>query len=164
MSDSDDEAPPLAVSLQTNTRQEPAVKSAAGAPSSNAAKPTGGAPIVLEKFKPCPVTLISGYLGAGKTTFVNYILTEQHGRRIAVILNEFGEGLNVEKALVNDVAKDNLVEEWIELGNGCICCTVKSNFLQTLEGLMFRRDKFDYILVETTGLADPGAKGAGGTV
>mmetsp|Transcript_6210 Transcript_6210/g.12656 ORF Transcript_6210/g.12656 Transcript_6210/m.12656 type:complete len:113 (-) Transcript_6210:22-360(-) len=112
MSDSDDEEPPMAVSLQTNVRQATADTSAAEAPDSRASKSTDNGPSVLEKFKPCPVTLISGYLGAGKTTFVNYILTEQHGRRIAVILNEFGEGLNVEKALVNDVAEDDLVEEW----------------------------------------------------
>jgi hypothetical protein len=163
MSDSDDEEPPMAVNLQPSNRQEPAdqiTESASASSTPGRSIDDTPTPTIVAKtiaHRPCPVTLISGYLGAGKTTFVNYILTEQHGRRIAVILNEFGDGLNVEKALVNDVAKDELVEEWIELANGCICCTVKSDFLQTLESLMLRRDKFDYILVETTGLADPGA-------
>eukprot|EP00854_Cymbomonas_tetramitiformis_P013953 gene13953-16491_t len=102
-----------------------------------------------------PVTLVSGYLGAGKTTLVNYVLTEQHGRRIAVIVNEYGQDLGIEKAMVQDKG-EALVEEFVELGNGCICCSVKHNFVATLEQLLQRRDKFDYVLIETTGLADPG--------
>uniref|UniRef100_A0A4W2G3L1 CobW C-terminal domain-containing protein n=1 Tax=Bos indicus x Bos taurus TaxID=30522 RepID=A0A4W2G3L1_BOBOX len=103
-----------------------------------------------------PVTIITGYLGAGKTTLLNYILTEQHSKRIAVILNEFGEGSAVEKSLA--VSQDGeLYEEWLELRNGCLCCCVKDNGLRAIENLMKKKGKFDYILLETTGLADPGA-------
>uniref|UniRef100_A0A8C6S321 Zn regulated GTPase metalloprotein activator 1 n=1 Tax=Nannospalax galili TaxID=1026970 RepID=A0A8C6S321_NANGA len=112
-----------------------------------------------EKLDPgvrIPVTIITGYLGAGKTTLLNYILTEQHSKRIAVILNEFGEGSAVEKSLA--VSQDGeLYEEWLELGNGCLCCSVKDNGLRAIENLMQKKGKFDYILLETTGLADPGA-------
>lgn len=72
---------------------------------------------------------------------VNYILNEQHGARIAVILNEFGDELGIEKAMVNDGAGGALVEEWVELGNGCICCNVKHSFVQALEQLLQRREK-----------------------
>ncbi|XP_039614769.1 COBW domain containing isoform X1 [Polypterus senegalus] len=103
-----------------------------------------------------PVTIITGYLGAGKTTLLNYILTEQHNKRIAVILNEFGEGSALEKSLA--VSQDGeLYEEWLELRNGCLCCSVKNNGLKAIENLMQKKGKFDYILLETTGLADPGA-------
>uniref|UniRef100_A0A5F9C554 CobW C-terminal domain-containing protein n=1 Tax=Oryctolagus cuniculus TaxID=9986 RepID=A0A5F9C554_RABIT len=103
-----------------------------------------------------PVTIITGYLGAGKTTLLNYILTEQHSKRIAVILNEFGEGSAVEKSLAISQGGE-LYEEWLELGNGCLCCSVKDNGIRAIENLMQRKGKFDYILLETTGLADPGA-------
>ncbi|XP_078252209.1 zinc-regulated GTPase metalloprotein activator 1 isoform X1 [Rhinoraja longicauda] len=103
-----------------------------------------------------PVTIITGYLGAGKTTLLNYILTEQHNKRIAVILNEFGEGSAVEKSLAVSHAGE-LYEEWLELRNGCLCCSVKDNGLKAIENLMQKKGKFDYILLETTGLADPGA-------
>ncbi|KAI4820509.1 hypothetical protein KUCAC02_028486 [Chaenocephalus aceratus] len=103
-----------------------------------------------------PVTIISGYLGAGKTTLLNYILTEQHNKRIAVILNEFGEGSALEKSLAVSQAGE-LYEEWLELSNGCLCCSVKDNGLKAIENLMEKKGKFDYILLETTGLADPGA-------
>ncbi|XP_077004461.1 zinc-regulated GTPase metalloprotein activator 1B isoform X2 [Tamandua tetradactyla] len=103
-----------------------------------------------------PVTIITGYLGAGKTTLLNYILTEQHSKRVAVILNEFGEGSAVEKSLA--VSQDGeLYEEWLELRNGCLCCSVKDSGLRAIENLMQKKGKFDYILLETTGLADPGA-------
>lgn len=103
-----------------------------------------------------PVTIITGYLGAGKTTLLNYILTEQHSKRIAVILNEFGEGSALEKSL--SVSQEGqLYEEWLELRNGCLCCSVKDNGLKAIENLMQKKGKFDYILLETTGLADPGA-------
>ncbi|XP_051785639.1 zinc-regulated GTPase metalloprotein activator 1 isoform X3 [Erpetoichthys calabaricus] len=103
-----------------------------------------------------PVTIITGYLGAGKTTLLNYILTEQHNKRIAVILNEFGEGSALEKSLA--VSQDGeLYEEWLELRNGCLCCSVKNNGLKAIENLMQKKGKFDYILLETTGLADPGS-------
>lgn len=102
-----------------------------------------------------PVTIITGYLGAGKTTLMNYILTERHGKKIAVILNEFGDSVDIEKSLT--VSKDGQqVEEWLELANGCICCSVKDSGVAAIEALMERRGAFDYILLETTGLADPG--------
>jgi len=96
-----------------------------------------------------PVTVVTGFLGSGKTTLVNYILNEQHGKRIAVIENEFGE-VGVDDALIIDAE-----EEIFEMNNGCICCTVRGDLIRILGTLMKRRDKFDYILVETTGLADP---------
>ncbi|XP_010604180.1 COBW domain-containing protein 1 isoform X2 [Fukomys damarensis] len=103
-----------------------------------------------------PVTIITGYLGAGKTTLLNYILTEQHSKRIAVILNEFGEGSALEKSLAVSQGGE-LSEAWLELGNGCLCCSVKDSGLRAIENLMQKKGKFDYILLETTGLADPAA-------
>lgn len=97
-----------------------------------------------------PVTVLTGFLGAGKTTLLNRILTEQHGKRIAVIENEFGE-VGIDHELVI-----NSEEEIFEMNNGCICCTVRGDLIRILGRLMKRRDKFDYILIETTGLADPG--------
>ena len=97
-----------------------------------------------------PVTVITGFLGAGKTTLLNYILTENHGKRIAVIENEFGE-IGIDNELVI-----NAEEEIFEMNNGCICCSVRGDLMQILGNLMKRRDKFDYILLETTGLANPG--------
>ena len=96
-----------------------------------------------------PVTVLTGYLGAGKTTLLNRILSEDHGRKFAVIVNEFGE-IGIDNDLV--VGAD---EEVFEMNNGCICCTVRGDLIRILEGLMKRRGKFDAILVETTGLADP---------
>lgn len=111
--------------------------------------------LVPAELKPVPVTIITGYLGAGKTTLLNYILTEQHHKKIAVILNEFGEGSAMEKSVsVGD--SGNLYEEWLELKNGCLCCSVKDNGVKAIENLMLKRGKFDYVLLETTGLADPG--------
>lgn len=96
-----------------------------------------------------PVTVLTGFLGSGKTTLLNRILAENHGKRIAIIENEFGE-IGIDDALV--VKSD---EEIFEMNNGCICCTVRGDLIRILGNLMRRRDKFDYILVETTGLADP---------
>jgi len=102
-----------------------------------------------------PVTIITGFLGSGKTTLLNYILTVQHGKRIAVILNEFGEGDAMEKSL--SVGQSGaLYEEWLELRNGCMCCSVKDSSVKAIEDLMKRKGRFDYIMLETTGLADPG--------
>ena len=100
-------------------------------------------------------------MGAGKTTLVNYVLNADHGYRVAVILNDFGASLGVEKMLVQDKPDgDNAVEEWVELNNGCVCCTVKGSLVQTIDNLLEKRAatgrKFDFILLETTGLADPG--------
>lgn len=96
-----------------------------------------------------PVTVLTGYLGAGKTTLLNRILTEDHGKKFAVIVNEFGE-IGIDNDLVVDAD-----EEVFEMNNGCICCTVRGDLIRILEGLMRRKGKFDAILVETTGLADP---------
>ncbi len=96
-----------------------------------------------------PVTVLTGYLGAGKTTLLNRILTEHHGKKYAVIVNEFGE-IGIDNDLVVDTD-----EEVFEMNNGCICCTVRGDLIRILGGLMKRKDKFDAILVETTGLADP---------
>src|SRR6202142_4687487 len=99
---------------------------------------------------PIPVTVITGFLGAGKTTLLNRILTEKHGKRIAVIENEFGE-IGVDNQLV--IQAD---EEIFELNNGCICCRVRGDLIRILGKLRQRRDKFDSVLIETTGMADPG--------
>ncbi|MEN9722876.1 MAG: hypothetical protein RJB38_862 [Pseudomonadota bacterium] len=96
-----------------------------------------------------PVTVLTGFLGSGKTTLLNRILTENHGKRIAVIENEFGE-IGIDNDLVV-----NADEEIFEMNNGCICCTVRGDLIRILGNFMKRRDKFDYILIETTGLADP---------
>jgi len=96
-----------------------------------------------------PVTVLTGYLGAGKTTLLNRILTENHGKKYAVIVNEFGE-LGVDNDLVVDAD-----EEVFEMNNGCICCTVRGDLIRILAGLMKRRTKFDGIIIETTGLANP---------
>src|SRR5215211_3854332 len=96
-----------------------------------------------------PVTVLTGYLGAGKTTLLNRILSEPHGKKYAVIVNEFGE-IGIDNDLV--VGAD---EEVFEMNNGCICCTVRGDLIRIMDGLMKRKGKFDAIIVETTGLADP---------
>jgi len=97
-----------------------------------------------------PVTVLTGYLGAGKTTLLNRILSEDHGKRYAVIVNEFGE-VGIDNDLI--VGAD---EEVFEMNNGCVCCTVRGDLIRVLSGLMRRKGKFDAIIIETTGLADPG--------
>ncbi|MBE9079867.1 GTP-binding protein [Romeria aff. gracilis LEGE 07310] len=96
-----------------------------------------------------PVTVLTGYLGAGKTTLLNRILAEQHGQRIAVIVNEFGE-VGIDHQLVVDTD-----EEIFEMNNGCICCTVRGDLIRMTRDLMARPEKFDHLIIETTGLADP---------
>jgi G3E family GTPase len=96
-----------------------------------------------------PVTILTGFLGAGKTTLLNRILTEQHGKRIAVIENEYGE-VGIDDALVI-----NAEEEIFEMNNGCVCCTVRGDLIRILGSLLKRKNRFDAILVETTGLANP---------
>jgi len=96
-----------------------------------------------------PVTVLTGYLGAGKTTLLNRILTEQHGKKYAVIVNEFGE-IGIDNDLVVDSD-----EEIFEMNNGCICCTVRGDLVRIIASLMERRDRFDGMLIETTGLAAP---------
>ena len=96
-----------------------------------------------------PVTVLTGYLGAGKTTLLNRILSEPHGKKYAVIVNEFGE-IGIDNELI--VGAD---EEVFEMNNGCVCCTVRGDLIRIIEGLMRRKGRFDAIIVETTGLADP---------
>ncbi|WP_373533400.1 GTP-binding protein [Vampirovibrio sp.] len=103
----------------------------------------------ISSDKRIPVTILTGFLGSGKTTLMNRILSENHGKRIAVIENEFGE-IGIDDALVI-----NAEEEIFEMNNGCICCTVRGDLIRILGNLMRRKNQFDYILVETTGLADP---------
>ena len=96
-----------------------------------------------------PVTVLTGYLGAGKTTLLNRILTHEHGLKVAVIVNEFGE-VGIDNELVVDAD-----EEIFEMNNGCICCTVRGDLIRIIGNLMKRRDRFDHLVIETTGLADP---------
>ncbi|MEL6815396.1 MAG: GTP-binding protein [Cyanobacteria bacterium J06598_3] len=96
-----------------------------------------------------PVTVLTGYLGAGKTTLLNRILTHEHGKKVAVIVNEFGE-VGIDNQLVIDAD-----EEIFEMNNGCICCSVRGDLIRIIGNLMKRRDKFDHLVIETTGLADP---------
>jgi G3E family GTPase len=97
-----------------------------------------------------PVTVLTGFLGAGKTTLLNYILSQRHGHKCAVIINEFG-AISIDNQLVVGVD-----EEILELNNGCLCCRVRGDLIKSLSGLFQRQKRFDYVLIETTGLADPG--------
>jgi len=111
-----------------------------------------------------PLTLITGFLGAGKSTLLQHILTERHGYRIAVIMNEFGDTADIEgRAIsVSDAASDDtgkesaLSSDVLELANGCLCCSIKDTGVAAIEKLMMKKGAFDYIILETTGLADPG--------
>jgi len=108
------------------------------------------APVAAPADERVPVTVLTGFLGAGKTTLLNRVLTEQHGHRIAVIENEYGEiGIDHELVVQTD-------EEIFEMNNGCICCTVRGDLIRILGRLMRRKHKFERILIETTGMADPG--------
>ncbi|KAL7279885.1 hypothetical protein ACG7TL_006294 [Trametes sanguinea] len=106
-----------------------------------------------------PLTIICGFLGAGKSTLVRRILTERHGYRIAVIMNEFGDTADIEAKTINVSSPDDPTqqsEEVLELANGCLCCSIKDTGAAAIEKLMQRKGAFDHILLETTGLADPG--------
>lgn len=103
----------------------------------------------MKSSQKVPVTILTGFLGSGKTTLLNHILTQQHGKRVAVIENEFGE-IGIDNELVI-----NADEEIFEMNNGCICCTVRGDLIRILTQLMKRKDKFDYIMLETTGMANP---------
>ena len=103
-----------------------------------------------ENFNHLPVTLLAGFLGSGKTTLLNYILKQNHGKRIAVIENEFGEiGIDSEFVIGAD-------EDIFEMSNGCICCSIRGDLIETLNRLLERQQKFNYILIESTGLASSG--------
>ena len=102
-----------------------------------------------ERLSKIPVTVLTGYLGSGKTTLLNHILTEEHGQKIAVIVNEFGE-IGIDNQLVVDSD-----EEILEMNNGCICCTVRGDLIRIISKLLERRDRFERLIIETTGLADP---------
>lgn len=104
----------------------------------------------MASLKKVPVTVLTGFLGAGKTTLLNRLLTEDHGMRIAVIVNEFGE-IGIDHQLVIGAN-----EEILEMNNGCICCTVRGDLIRIVGKLMQKHEQFDYLLIETTGLADPG--------
>ena len=99
-----------------------------------------------------PVTVLTGFLGAGKTTLLNYILTAKHGKKFGVIENEFGE-INIDEKLVsaNMASKEDL----IQMDNGCACCSIRGDLVRTLGGLVEKRQQFDAVMLETTGLADP---------
>ncbi|KAM9874103.1 COBW domain-containing protein [Verticillium dahliae] len=140
----DDDAPPDLVETQTQTpsQAEPSLS-------------TGTQDDLEEKRIKVPITIVTGYLGAGKTTLLNYILTAQHGKKIAVIMNGLLRAIDIEKSLTVNKG-DEKVEEWLEVGNGCLCCSVKDTGVNAIESLMEKKGAFDYILLETTGLADPG--------
>ena len=104
----------------------------------------------MDQISKIPVTVLSGFLGAGKTTLLNRILTEKHGIRYAVIVNEFGE-VGIDNELIIDAD-----EEILEMNNGCVCCTIRGDLIRTLNNLIERPDRLDAIIIETTGLADPG--------
>jgi G3E family GTPase len=141
----EEEAPPALVPLGAMPPPPPAA--AAAAPAAPAARPP-----------PAPVLLLTGYLGAGKTTLVNHLLTARHGYRVAVLLNEAGDSADVERALVREPGGGTpaALADWVELANGCICCSAKGSMIVALEALVGQRERFDYVVIETTGLADPG--------
>lgn len=116
--------------------------------------------------KKVPITVVTGYLGSGKSTLLNYIATQRE-KKIAIILNEFGDSADIERSLTvkegggdddgeEGPKRPSIYEEWLELENGCLCCTVKDSGVIAIEKLMEKKGKFDYILLETTGIADPG--------
>lgn len=103
----------------------------------------------MKQKEPIPVTVLTGYLGAGKTTLLNHLLTQPHGHKCAIIINEFG-AISIDHQLV--VGAD---EEILELNNGCLCCRVRGDLIKSLNGLFQKQKRFDYVVIETTGLADP---------
>src|SRR6266576_1417032 len=112
-------------------------------------KNSGRIPIMKQK-EPIPVTVLTGFLGAGKTSLLSQLLTQNHGYHCAIIINEFGE-VSIDHQLI--IGAD---EEILELNNGCLCCRVRKDLIQSLGDLFKKKKRFDYVLVETTGLAHPG--------
>ena len=106
-------------------------------------------PIVIEGRDPVPVTLLTGFLGSGKTTLLNRILTGQHGLRVGVLVNDFG-AINIDAELV-----DGVEENTISLTNGCVCCEIRDDLVNSLEQLLTRKDAIDYVILEASGVADP---------
>jgi G3E family GTPase len=104
----------------------------------------------MKNKEPIPVTVLTGFLGAGKTTLLSHLLTSNHGYKCAIIINEFGQ-VSIDNQLVTGVD-----EEILELNNGCLCCRVRKDLIQSLGDLFKKQKRFDYVLIETTGLADPG--------
>ena len=104
----------------------------------------------MKQKEPIPVTVLTGFLGAGKTTLLNNLMTQNHGYKCAIIINEFGQ-VSIDNQLVSGVD-----EEILELNNGCLCCRVRKDLIQSLGDLFKKQKRFDYVLIETTGLADPG--------
>src|SRR5262245_145243 len=103
----------------------------------------------MTKKEPIPVTVLTGFLGAGKTTLLNHLLSQKHGYKCAIIINEFG-AISIDNQLVVGVD-----EEILELNNGCLCCRVRGDLVRSLGDLLRKQKRFDYVLIETTGLADP---------
>lgn len=160
MSDSDDDEPPTLVNLGEEG------EGAATTASASTSAPAQDASLVVNDDKnegtlpPCPVTILSGFLGSGKTTLIQYILkSPDHKKRIAVIENEFGEGLSIESLIAKDgmdPSNQSNLTDLVELPNGCVCCTVKDSLVATLEALLAKRKDLDYILIEASGMANPG--------
>ena len=145
--DEDDDEPPLLVALldddKDGNQQAVDTTTSSGTIVNNTNAIDDGA------LAPCPVTILSGFLGSGKTTLIQYILrSPDHGKRIAVIENEFGQGLDVESLIARDGASNESLQDLIELPNGCMCCTVKDSLVTTLEALVNKRADLDYILIE----------------
>jgi hypothetical protein len=157
MSDSEDDEAPILVNLgRKNTANE-----AEGGSPRISNQPQADGATVDETLPPCPVTILSGFLGSGKTTLIQYILkSPEHKKRIAVIENEFGDGLNIESMIAKDGLDPNQsnLTDLVELPNGCVCCTVKDSLVATLEALITKRKDLDYILIEASGMANPGTR------
>ena len=155
--DSDDEAPDL---IALTPESDGTIDATAPAVANNSSSSSSSSNINNDAIAPpCPVTILSGFLGSGKTTLISYILkSPDHGKRIAVIENEFGEGLAIESLIARDGIDpgSNSLTDLIELPNGCVCCTVKDSLVETLENLITKRSDLDYILIEASGMADPG--------
>jgi G3E family GTPase len=109
---------------------------------------------VLPDSQKTPVTIVTGFLGSGKTTLINHILKEKHGRKIAVIENEFGS-IDIDSSLLQANAQLAAKEDVITMDNGCVCCTVRGDLIHAFDMLSRRKDKYDAVVLETTGLADP---------